>query len=216
MVSINRSIDLIIYIISHFSFIMISFNSEIISVSITINKKLLFLLNFMGIPSNITSFQPWNTIQLSPIEAYSRGGGLLKRFVLYMGAYSKRRVFCMLRLFQGRQYTLITINDVYQQINRLNYLHHLSLLFVMNVFNSEKISVSITLNKKTAVFVFIFVRLYSNIVWFQPLDRIRLIGEGFILLTRGYRFMGCVCLPPFDTLKMCTSSYEMKLKLYRQ
>ena len=42
-----------------------------------------------------------------------------------------------------------------------------------------------------------------------------LMGEGFILLTRGYGFMGGVLHPPFDTLKKCTSGYDMNLKLYR-
>ena len=40
------------------------------------------------------------------------------------------------------------------------------------------------------------------------------MGEEFILLTRGYGFMG-VYKPPFDTLKKCTSAYDMNLKLYR-
>ena len=44
----------------------------------------------------------------------------------------------------------------------------------------------------------------------------RLMGEGFILLTRGYGFMGGrVYHPPFDTLKKGTSAYDMNLKLYR-
>ena len=34
-------------------------------------------------------------------------------------------------------------------------------------------------------------------------------------LTRGYGFMGGVYHPPFDTLKKCTSAYDMNLKLYR-
>ena len=33
-------------------------------------------------------------------------------------------------------------------------------------------------------------------------------------LTRGYRFMGGVP-PPFDTLKICTSTHDMKLEIYR-
>ena len=41
-----------------------------------------------------------------------------------------------------------------------------------------------------------------------------LMGEGFILLTRDSSFMGGVP-PPFDTLKICTWSYDIKLKLYR-
>ena len=41
-----------------------------------------------------------------------------------------------------------------------------------------------------------------------------LMGEGFILLTRGYGFMGGVP-PPFDMLKKCTFAYDMNLKLYR-
>ena len=41
-----------------------------------------------------------------------------------------------------------------------------------------------------------------------------LMGEGFILLTRGYGFMGGVP-PPFDTLKIGTSTDDIKLELYR-
>ena len=43
-----------------------------------------------------------------------------------------------------------------------------------------------------------------------------LMGEGFILLTRGYGFMGGVYHPPFDTLEIGTSTNDIKLKLYRQ
>ena len=39
------------------------------------------------------------------------------------------------------------------------------------------------------------------------------MGEGFILLTRGYGFM--VYHPPFDTLKIGISTDDIKLKLYR-
>ena len=42
-----------------------------------------------------------------------------------------------------------------------------------------------------------------------------LMGEGFILLTRGYGFMGRVYHPPFDTLKIGTFTDDIKLKLYR-
>ena len=56
MMSINRSIDLIIYIIFHLPFVMIFFNIENISNSITLNEKLLFLLMFVEIYSNIVSF----------------------------------------------------------------------------------------------------------------------------------------------------------------
>ena len=48
-----------------------------------------------------------------------------------------------------------------------------------------------------------------------PPERDILMGEGFILLTRGYRFMGGVYHPPFDTLKIGTSTNDIKLKLYR-
>ena len=41
------------------------------------------------------------------------------------------------------------------------------------------------------------------------------MGEGFILLTSGYGFMGGVYHPPFDTLKIITSTYDMKIKLYK-
>ena len=45
---------------------------------------------------------------------------------------------------------------------------------------------------------------------------VQLMGEGFILLTRGYGFMGGgVYHPPFDTLKIGTSTNDIKLKLYR-
>ena len=39
-------------------------------------------------------------------------------------------------------------------------------------------------------------------------------GEGFILLTRGYGFIGGVYQPPFDTLKIGASTNDIKLKLY--
>ena len=42
-----------------------------------------------------------------------------------------------------------------------------------------------------------------------------IMGEGFILITRGYGFMGGVYHPPFDTLKIGTSTDDIKLKLYR-
>ena len=42
-----------------------------------------------------------------------------------------------------------------------------------------------------------------------------LMGVGFILFTRGYGFMGCVYHPPFDTLKIGTSTNDIKLKFYR-
>ena len=47
-----------------------------------------------------------------------------------------------------------------------------------------------------------------------------LMGNGFMLLTGGYGFEGVggvgVYHPPFDTLKMSTSTYDMKLKLYNR
>ena len=46
-------------------------------------------------------------------------------------------------------------------------------------------------------------------------DNYCLMGEGFILLTRGYGFMGGVYHPPFDTLKIGNSTNDIKLKLYR-
>ena len=87
--STNRSIILIIYIIFHFSFVMNFFSSENISVSITLNKKLLFLFIFLGLYSNIVSFQPLDRIRLSPMGAYSRRGGLLQLMSFDMGAYSR-------------------------------------------------------------------------------------------------------------------------------
>ena len=42
-----------------------------------------------------------------------------------------------------------------------------------------------------------------------------LMGEGFILLTMGCGFMAGMYHPPFDKLKICTTTYDMKLKLYR-
>ena len=41
------------------------------------------------------------------------------------------------------------------------------------------------------------------------------MGEGFILLTRGYGFMGGVYHPPFDTLKICISTYDMKVETFQ-
>ena len=62
--SINRSIELSIYIIFHFSFVMNFFHSENISVSIALDKKLLFLFIFLGLYSNVVLFQPLNSIRL--------------------------------------------------------------------------------------------------------------------------------------------------------
>ena len=67
--SINRSFDLIIYIIINF------FNSEKISGSITLNEKLLFLFIFVGIYSNIALFKLLDRIRLSLMGASWRGGG---------------------------------------------------------------------------------------------------------------------------------------------
>ena len=72
MMSINRSIGLIIYIIFHFSFVINFFSTESISISVTLNKKLLFVFICVGLYSNI-SFQPLNNFRLSPMGAYSRG-----------------------------------------------------------------------------------------------------------------------------------------------
>ena len=43
------------------------------------------------------------------------------------------------------------------------------------------------------------------------------MGEGFIFLPRegGMDLLGGGVPPPFDTLKIRTSTYDMKLKLYR-
>ena len=55
--------------------------------------------------------------------------------------------------------------------------------------------------------------------FFYPITPVKgaapLMGEGFILLTRGYGFMGWVYHPPFDTLKIGTSTNDIKLELYR-
>ena len=53
---------------------------------------------------------------------------------------------------------------------------------------------------------------FSLFDYLPPFDD--LMGEGFILLTRGYGFMGGVYQPPFDTLKKYTFAYDMNLKLY--
>ena len=45
-----------------------------------------------------------------------------------------------------------------------------------------------------------------------------LMGEGFTLLSRGYGYVGGgggMYHFPFDTLKISTSTCDMKLKLYR-
>ena len=51
-------------------------------------------------------------------------------------------------------------------------------------------------------------------VFIPHLLEMLLVGEGFILLTRGYGFME-VYHPPFDTLKIGTSTDYIRLKLYR-
>ena len=43
--------------------------------------------------------------------------------------------------------------------------------------------------------------------------RFNLMGEGIIILTRCYGLMGGIPTP-FETLKNCCSTYDMKLKLY--
>ena len=45
------------------------------------------------------------------------------------------------------------------------------------------------------------------------MDTPTLKGEGFILLTGGYGFMGGV-RPSFDTQKIRNSTYDINLKLY--
>ena len=55
----------------------------------------------------------------------------------------------------------------------------------------------------------VFINFHEVVGW--PI----LMGEGFILLTNIYRFMRGGLSPPFDTLKMCTCTYGMKLKLYK-
>ena len=76
MMSINRSIDFI-NIIFHFSFVVNFCNSENISVSITLNKKMLILFILVVLYSNTVSFQPLSRIRLSPMVAYLRGGGFI-------------------------------------------------------------------------------------------------------------------------------------------
>ena len=56
--------------------------------------------------------------------------------------------------------------------------------------------------------------MYNTSVYFE-INKGVLMGEGFILLTRGYGFMGGVYHPPFDTLKNGTPTNDIKLKLYR-
>ena len=75
MISINRSIDLIICIIFHFPFIMNFFNIENISISMIRNEKLLFLITFVGIYSNIV-FLYFNRIRLV------NNGGLIEEIGL--------------------------------------------------------------------------------------------------------------------------------------
>ena len=62
-------------------------------------------------------------------------------------------------------------------------------------------------------------RRSNKVILFYFLRNIKemysLMGEGFILLTRGYGFMGGgVYHTPFDTLKIGTSTDDIKLKLY--
>ena len=57
-------------------------------------------------------------------------------------------------------------------------------------------------------------KITAHQIWFS-INLGPLMGEGFILLTRGYGFMGGVYHPPFDTLKIGTSTDDIKLKLYR-
>ena len=77
MMSINRSIDLTIYTIFHFSLVMNFFNSEDISVSImyTERKTAVFVSHCGALFKYcfVSTFQ-YNSIK--PHWAYSRGGGL--------------------------------------------------------------------------------------------------------------------------------------------
>ena len=52
---------------------------------------------------------------------------------------------------------------------------------------------------------------YAQVLYYESLS-ICSMGEGIFLLKRGYGFMGGVP-PPFDTSKMCTYTYDIKLKL---
>ena len=65
---------------------------------------------------------------------------------------------------------------------------------------------------------YVFLKIYGPSFYFyiMPSSSLKvLMGEGFILLTWGYGFMGGVYHPPFDTLKKGTFAYDMNLKLYR-
>ena len=56
----------------------------------------------------------------------------------------------------------------------------------------------------------------KNCIYFGRVRKIGiLMGEGFILFNKGLRIYGGVYQPPFDTLKIGTSTDDIKLKLYR-
>ena len=77
------------------------------------------------------------------------------------------------------------------------------------------ISEFISLHCTSYRYSFIFLMCNVGMVLCIQSPKLCIIGVGFILLTRGYGFMGGVYHPPFDTLKISTSTYDMKLKLYR-
>ena len=78
-------------------------------------------------------------------------------------------------------------------------------------YNFLKALASPVLFTVLASLVVLFYRPLSLLPSKQQKVMVTLMGEGFILLTRGYGFMGGGVPPPFDTSKICTYTYDMIL-----
>ena len=82
-------------------------------------------------------------------------------------------------------------------------------------YNFLKALASPVLFTVLASLVVLFYRPLSLLPSKQQKVMVTLMGEGFILLSRGYGFMGGGVPPPFDTLRFGISTDDIILKLYR-
>ena len=84
---VTQWIDLNIYIIEHFSYVMNSFNGDNVSISIILDGIMLFYHTLLGTYSNNASFKPFLWLSLSPRGVYSRGGGYCKNELWHGGLF---------------------------------------------------------------------------------------------------------------------------------